>query len=204
MPIVLKNWALGISLSVMENLIVNRTTITCSVLDVLIATAPFWMYVVRKIYNKNNLTENVCVLQKCVTALEKTWHMEHFFCAQCGKQFGEEGFHEKEGKPYCRDDYFDMFAPKCGACNRAIMENYISALNSQWHPDCFVCRVSFVKIAFLYRYITALKRKRTAIKNIQNKKKLNIFSLSGLQITCTRKIVLCRRGKTCMSCMHRR
>lgn len=64
--------------------------------------------------------------------------------AQCGKQFGEEGFHEREGKPYCRDDYFDMFAPKCGACNRAIMENYISALNAQWHPDCFVCRVSII------------------------------------------------------------
>ncbi|XP_044015213.1 paxillin isoform X2 [Aphidius gifuensis] len=80
------------------------------------------------------------ILDKCVTALEKTWHTEHFFCAQCGKQFGEEGFHERDGKPYCRDDYFDMFAPKCGGCNRAIMENYISALNSQWHPDCFVCR----------------------------------------------------------------
>ncbi|XP_065156116.1 leupaxin isoform X2 [Atheta coriaria] len=80
------------------------------------------------------------ILDKCVTALEKTWHMEHFFCAQCGKQFGDEGFHEREGKPYCRDDYFDMFAPKCGACNGAIMENYISALNAQWHPDCFVCR----------------------------------------------------------------
>ncbi|XP_018336375.1 paxillin isoform X2 [Agrilus planipennis] len=80
------------------------------------------------------------ILDKCVTALDKTWHMEHFFCAQCGKQFGEEGFHEREGKPYCKDDYFDMFAPKCGACSRAIMENYISALNAQWHPDCFVCR----------------------------------------------------------------
>ncbi|KAJ8935217.1 hypothetical protein NQ318_012533 [Aromia moschata] len=30
------------------------------------------------------------ILDKCVTALEKTWHMDHFFCAQCGKQFGEE------------------------------------------------------------------------------------------------------------------
>lgn len=80
------------------------------------------------------------ILDKCVTALEKTWHTEHFFCAQCGKQFGEEGFHERDGKPYCRDDYFDMFAPKCGGCSRPIMENYISALNSQWHADCFVCR----------------------------------------------------------------
>lgn len=77
-----------------------------------------------------------------MTALEKTWHTEHFFCAQCGQQFGEEGFHERDGKPYCRNDYFDMFAPKCSGCNRAIMENYISALNSQWHPECFVCRVS--------------------------------------------------------------
>lgn len=82
------------------------------------------------------------VQQKCVTALEKTWHTEHFFCAQCGQQFGEDGFHERDGKPYCRNDYFDMFAPKCGGCNKPIMENYISALNTQWHPDCFVCRVS--------------------------------------------------------------
>lgn len=80
------------------------------------------------------------ILDKCVTALEKTWHTEHFFCAQCGKQFGEEGFHERDGKPYCRDDYFDMFAPKCGGCNRPIMENYVSALSNQWHADCFVCR----------------------------------------------------------------
>ncbi|RWS15353.1 paxillin-like isoform X2 [Dinothrombium tinctorium] len=77
---------------------------------------------------------------KCVTALDRTWHTEHFFCAQCGKQFGDDGFHEKDGKPYCREDYFDLFAPKCGGCNTAITDNYISALNSQWHPDCFVCR----------------------------------------------------------------
>ncbi|KAF3855987.1 hypothetical protein F7725_016710 [Dissostichus mawsoni] len=78
-----------------------------------------------------------------VTALDKTWHPEHFFCAQCGAFFGPEGFHEKDGKAYCRKDYFDMFAPKCGGCTRAILENYISALNSLWHPECFVCRECF-------------------------------------------------------------
>ncbi len=52
------------------------------------------------------------------------------------------GFHEKDGKAYCRKDYFDLFAPKCGGCARAILENYISALSSLWHPECFVCRVS--------------------------------------------------------------
>ncbi|XP_041638713.1 flocculation protein FLO11-like isoform X2 [Cheilinus undulatus] len=83
------------------------------------------------------------ILDKVVTALDKTWHPEHFFCAQCGAFFGPEGFHEKDGKAFCRKDYFDMFAPKCGGCARAILENYISALNSLWHPECFVCRECF-------------------------------------------------------------
>ncbi|XP_057210575.1 paxillin a isoform X2 [Triplophysa rosa] len=84
------------------------------------------------------------ILDRVVTALDRTWHPEHFFCAQCGSFFGPEGFHEKEGKAYCRKDYFDMFAPKCGGCARAILENYISALNSLWHPECFVCRECFI------------------------------------------------------------
>uniref|UniRef100_A0A3P8VSW6 Paxillin n=1 Tax=Cynoglossus semilaevis TaxID=244447 RepID=A0A3P8VSW6_CYNSE len=83
------------------------------------------------------------ILDKVVTALDRTWHPEHFFCAQCGSFFGSEGFHEKDGKAYCRKDYFDMFAPKCGGCARAILENYISALNCLWHPECFVCRECF-------------------------------------------------------------
>lgn len=33
----------------------------------------------------------VLMLQKVVTALDKTWHPEHFFCAQCGAFFGPEG-----------------------------------------------------------------------------------------------------------------
>uniref|UniRef100_A0AAY4DVM0 LIM zinc-binding domain-containing protein n=1 Tax=Denticeps clupeoides TaxID=299321 RepID=A0AAY4DVM0_9TELE len=83
------------------------------------------------------------ILDRVVTALDRTWHPEHFFCAQCGSFFGEEGFHEKDGKAYCRKDYFDMFAPKCGGCARAILDNYISALSCLWHPECFVCRECF-------------------------------------------------------------
>lgn len=82
------------------------------------------------------------VLQKCVTALDTNWHPEHFFCAHCGKGFGQDGFHEKDGKPFCRTDYLALFAPKCGGCTKPITDNYITALNAQWHPECFVCRVS--------------------------------------------------------------
>ena len=80
------------------------------------------------------------IKDKCVTAMEKTWHPEHFICAHCGKEFGDEGFHEKEGRPYCRRDFFSSFAPRCRGCQKPITNNYITALNSQWHPECFVCQ----------------------------------------------------------------
>ncbi|XP_048381269.2 paxillin-like [Stegostoma tigrinum] len=80
------------------------------------------------------------ILDKVLTALDKTWHPEHFFCAHCGERFGSEGYHEKGGKPYCHKDYFNMFAPKCGSCDHPVLDNYLSALNSVWHPECFVCR----------------------------------------------------------------
>lgn len=37
--------------------------------------------------------------QKVVTALDRTWHPEHFFCAQCGAFFGPEGTAGLEGLP---------------------------------------------------------------------------------------------------------
>lgn len=79
------------------------------------------------------------ILDKCVTALDKTWHPEHFVCYSCGKELGDEGFHEKDGLVFCRTDYFQHFAPKCGMCNKPIVENFITALNQQWHPKCFAC-----------------------------------------------------------------
>ncbi|XP_023340460.1 paxillin [Eurytemora carolleeae] len=80
------------------------------------------------------------ILDKCISALDNTWHPEHFLCSGCGHQLGEEGFHEREDAAYCKTCYFDQFAPKCGGCNTPITENYISSLNQQWHPNCFVCK----------------------------------------------------------------
>lgn len=79
------------------------------------------------------------ILQKIVSALEKTWHPEHFFCTECGEPFGEQGFLEKEGKPYCLSDFYRLFAPKCSGCDQPVRENYLSAANQLWHPECFVC-----------------------------------------------------------------
>ena len=77
-----------------------------------------------------------------MTALDQTWHPEHFVCASCGCPFGDTGFHERDGKPFCREDYYAMFAPRCGGCGQPIMDSYISALSAHWHSECFVCSVS--------------------------------------------------------------
>ncbi|NXX24957.1 LPXN protein, partial [Nicator chloris] len=76
--------------------------------------------------------------KKVLTALEQTWHPEHFFCAHCGKVLGAEGFLDHNGKLYCHQDFLAMFAPKCQGCERPVMDNYLSALEGVWHTECFV------------------------------------------------------------------
>jgi len=79
------------------------------------------------------------ILDKCVSALGQNWHPECFVCFDCGNDFGEDGFHDKDDQAYCKDCYFGMFAPKCAGCKHPITDNYISSLDAQWHPGCFVC-----------------------------------------------------------------
>ncbi|XP_030288186.1 leupaxin [Sparus aurata] len=79
------------------------------------------------------------ILHNILTALDQTWHPEHFFCTHCGGRFGPEGFLEKEGKPYCCKDFYHLFAPKCSGCGESVKENYLTAANGTWHPECFVC-----------------------------------------------------------------
>ncbi|XP_047635933.1 transforming growth factor beta-1-induced transcript 1 protein isoform X1 [Phacochoerus africanus] len=86
---------------------------------------------------------NQPIRHKMVTALGTHWHPEHFCCVSCGEPFGDEGFHEREGRPYCRRDFLQLFAPRCQGCQGPILDNYISALSALWHPDCFVCRECF-------------------------------------------------------------
>nr|XP_029135851.1 leupaxin-like isoform X2 [Labrus bergylta] len=79
------------------------------------------------------------IMKNILTALDQTWHPEHFFCAHCGGLFGPEGFLEKDGKPYCCRDFYQLFAPKCSGCGESVKENYLTAANGTWHPECFVC-----------------------------------------------------------------
>ncbi|KAM9556320.1 leupaxin isoform 2-T2 [Guaruba guarouba] len=59
---------------------------------------------------------------KVLTALGRTWHPEHFTCARCGQELGAQPFFERDGQPYCEDDYHQAFAPCCAYCAGPIRE----------------------------------------------------------------------------------
>jgi len=68
-----------------------------------------------------------CVCKKpihgqLVTALGKCWHLECFTCLHCGIELGKENFFEKDGKPYCENDFHMLFSPKCGYCHEPIID----------------------------------------------------------------------------------
>eukprot|EP00050_Salpingoeca_kvevrii_P003482 m.225800 g.225800 ORF g.225800 m.225800 type:complete len:366 (-) comp10836_c5_seq20:159-1256(-) len=78
---------------------------------------------------------------KYISAIGKKWHEEHFFCAHCGKSFGDgAGFVERDGRPYCEEDYMRLFSKECVSCHQPIVNDTVSALGSNWHPACFVCQ----------------------------------------------------------------
>jgi paxillin len=91
------------------------------------------------------------VKDRCVNALGKAWHPEHFFCSQCGKPFGANGYLEHDNRAFCEDDYYALWGMKCHGCNRPLMSETTSALGKNWHPECFVCakcKIPFPKGAF--------------------------------------------------------
>ena len=64
-------------------------------------------------------TEPITGRQRCISALNKTFHEEHFFCRECQVQFTEDkGYHEHNDSAYCADCYLNIFAPKCADCSK--------------------------------------------------------------------------------------
>ncbi|XP_075251628.1 leupaxin-like isoform X1 [Convolutriloba macropyga] len=74
-----------------------------------------------------------------VTAVGKLWHPSCFCCVLCMKQLAGEDFYERHGEAFCESCYQQSFAPKCHQCNQPIIETFVSALDQNWHPECFAC-----------------------------------------------------------------
>jgi hypothetical protein len=75
-----------------------------------------------------------------LTALGQTWHATCFGCFQCSKPLAGESFCEQDGNPFCREDYGQLFSPRCTGCRKAIIEgSVLNVQGEQYHEDCFVC-----------------------------------------------------------------
>lgn len=74
--------------------------------------------------------------------LDKTWHSGCVKCQMCRKLLDEKCFY-KEGKIYCREDFYRCFGPKCAGCGSGIVpQDYVrKAREKVYHLRCFTCSV---------------------------------------------------------------
>ncbi|CAP69607.1 uncharacterized protein PODANS_1_12630 [Podospora anserina S mat+] len=83
------------------------------------------------------------IMGEHVVALGSHWHFGHFFCAECGDPFEKGMTHiEKDGYAWCvscQTKRTERRAPKCRACRKAVIGQYIRALGGEWHDECFRC-----------------------------------------------------------------
>ncbi|KAF8889697.1 hypothetical protein BD779DRAFT_1520527 [Infundibulicybe gibba] len=95
---------------------------------------------------------------------KRTYHAQHFFCAECGDPFltpssstpssgelslsgdgefeaDDVGFTVYRGHPYCEACHVRLRLPKCKRCKRSIRDGdqAVEALGGKWCWSCFVC-----------------------------------------------------------------
>jgi hypothetical protein len=59
---------------------------------------------------------------KFITALNKNWCPDHFICRQCKGEMGTRKYFERNGFPYCKECFQNLFSPKCAHCNQPILD----------------------------------------------------------------------------------
>ncbi|XP_034666229.1 transforming growth factor beta-1-induced transcript 1 protein-like [Drosophila subobscura] len=80
------------------------------------------------------------ILERTVVAMGENWHEECFCCdGACKKPLASQPFFEREGKPYCKQDFETLFATKCARCEKPITDKAVVAMDNKWHRDCFRC-----------------------------------------------------------------
>ena len=65
--------------------------------------------------------------------------LQHFVCANCNQELGTRNFFERDGRPYCEGCNQELFSPRCGRCGEAILDKCVTALDQNFHPECFCC-----------------------------------------------------------------
>jgi len=83
------------------------------------------------------------ILDKYVlTVLEKPWHPNCVRCSDCGFVLNEKCF-SRDGKIFCREDFYRRFGTKCSGCGQGISPQDLvrKARDKVFHLKCFTCFV---------------------------------------------------------------
>uniref|UniRef100_T1JUG1 Uncharacterized protein n=1 Tax=Tetranychus urticae TaxID=32264 RepID=T1JUG1_TETUR len=72
--------------------------------------------------------------------LDRTWHTYCVACFDCKNKLTEKCY-SRDGKLFCKQDFFKRFGKKCARCSQAIFpEDYVRwARNNVYHIRCFTC-----------------------------------------------------------------
>jgi hypothetical protein len=59
------------------------------------------------------------------SALDATWHPDHFLCAACHKPISDAQFNLHEGAPYHPQCFRQSIAPRCAYCGKPLVKEYL-------------------------------------------------------------------------------
>ncbi|OXB71568.1 UNVERIFIED_CONTAM: hypothetical protein H355_003598 [Colinus virginianus] len=72
-------------------------------------------------------------------ALNADWHADCFRCGECGASLSHQ-YYEKDGRLYCKKDYWARFGELCHGCAEQITKGLVMVAGEQkYHPECFSC-----------------------------------------------------------------
>uniref|UniRef100_A0A8C5ER06 LIM domain kinase 1 n=1 Tax=Gouania willdenowi TaxID=441366 RepID=A0A8C5ER06_GOUWI len=77
--------------------------------------------------------------EQYLQALNTDWHTVCFRCCDCSASLSH-WYYEKDGRLFCKKDYWAKFGELCHGCNDPINTGLIMVAGEQkYHPECFTC-----------------------------------------------------------------
>ncbi|XP_061775309.1 LIM/homeobox protein Lhx1 isoform X1 [Nerophis ophidion] len=75
-----------------------------------------------------------------LNVLDRAWHVKCVQCADCKCNLTEKCF-SRDGRLYCKNDFFRRFGTKCGGCSQGICPSDLvrRARSKVFHLNCFTC-----------------------------------------------------------------
>ncbi|XP_039628236.1 LIM/homeobox protein Lhx5 [Polypterus senegalus] len=77
-----------------------------------------------------------------LNVLDRAWHVKCVQCCECKCNLTEKCF-SRDGKLYCKNDFFRRFGTKCAGCSQGISPSDLvrKARSKVFHLNCFTCMV---------------------------------------------------------------